>query len=148
MEKVVASTHQFESTVVKTTIGKLWESLRELKFNTLFPSTVTSVEYTEGKAGQLSSIVKIAYKDGSKWSYRVNEISDLNYFISFELVEADPKSPAGSVSNKIKLLRITEDNTTYLKWETDFSNDVDANAIQDNKFKKQDYFADLKKVFA
>ena len=146
MVSVVSSTHQFESTVVNAPIGKLWDSFKELKFETLFPSRVTKTEYTEGKAGLLESVVKIHYKDGSTWSYRINEISGLNHYISFELVEADPKPTVSSIHHHIKLLRVTDDNSTYVRWETDFSNDADANVIQDSKFKKVDYFKDLKKL--
>lgn len=145
---VVSSTHQFESTVVKAPIGKIWEDFRALKFDTLFPSTVTKTEFTEGKAGALGSVVKITYKDKSTWSYSVNELSDLNHHVSFELVEAEPKPTVSSIQHSIKLFRVTDDNSTYIRWETDFSNDADANVIQDSKFKKVDYFKDLKKTYA
>mmetsp|Transcript_53517 Transcript_53517/g.61407 ORF Transcript_53517/g.61407 Transcript_53517/m.61407 type:complete len:149 (+) Transcript_53517:68-514(+) len=148
MVSVVSSTHQFESTVVNAPIGKIWDSFRELKFETLFSSTVSKTEYTEGKAGLLESVVKITYKDGHTWSYRINEISDLNHYISFELVEAEPKATVTSIHHSIKLMRVTDDNSTYIRWETDFSNDADANVIQDSKFKKVDYFKDLKKLYA
>mmetsp|Transcript_53516 Transcript_53516/g.61405 ORF Transcript_53516/g.61405 Transcript_53516/m.61405 type:complete len:150 (+) Transcript_53516:29-478(+) len=148
MVSVVSSTHQFESTVVKAPLGKVWEGFRELRFETLFPSTVTKTEFTEGKAGLLESVVKITYKDGSTWSYRINELSDLNHHIAFELVEAEPKATVTSIHHHIKLLRVTDDNSTYIRWETDFSNDADANVIQDSKFKKVDYFKDLKKTFS
>jgi len=148
MVSIVSSTHQFESTVVNVAIGKIWETVRQLQFETLFPSTVTKTEFTEGKPGLLESVVKIHYKDGSTWSYRISEISDLNHHISFELVEAEPKSTVSSIHHSIKLFRVTDDNTTYLRWETDFSNDADANVIQDAKFKKVDYFKDLKKTYA
>lgn len=145
---IAASTHQFESAVVKTNIGKVWELVRQLKFDTLFPTNVTKTEFTDGQAGLLESVVKVTYKDGSTWSYRINEISDLNHHIGFELVEAEPKVAVSSLHNTIKLLRVTEDNSTYIRWETDFSNDADANVIQDNRFKKLDNFKDLKKLSA
>lgn len=145
---VVSSTHQFESTVVNVPIGKLWESVKDLKFDTLFPGTVSKTEYTEGKPGLLESVIKITYKDGSTWSYRINELSHLHHYIGFEVVEAEPKSSVTSVQNTIRLLRITDDNSTYLRWETDFSNDADANVVEDNRFKKLDNFKDLKKSVA
>jgi hypothetical protein len=43
------------------------------------------------------------------------------------------------------LRHVTDDNTTYVEWTTDFSNDADATVITDQRYKKLEFFAELKK---
>ena len=144
--QVASSTRQIESVVVKAPLGKLWEPIRCLKFEELFPSRITKSEYVKGNPGIVGSLVKVTFKDGSKWTYCINEISDLNHRVIYELVETDPKCTVTSAMNEIRLHCVTDDNSTFIKWETNFSNDADVNVLQDNKFKKIDYFNDLKKA--
>jgi len=91
--------------------------------------------------------LKIEFKDGTNWIIKVVEISELQHFISWELLETSVPIGVSSVINKIKLYRITDYNSTFMTWETDFSNDVDISVIEDNKYKKLEYFNEMKKVF-
>ena len=43
---------------------------------------------------------------------------------------------------------VTDDNSTYVQWVTDFSNDADATVIFDQKYKKLEFFADMKKTLS
>ena len=43
---------------------------------------------------------------------------------------------------------MTDDNSTFVEWSTDFSNDADATVIFDQKYKKLEFFADMKKTLA
>jgi len=76
---------------------------------------------------------------------RIVELSELHHFISWELLAATPSIHVTSVVNTIKLQRITECNSTFISWETEFSNDADLQVIQDNKYKKLDYFSEIRK---
>jgi len=67
--------------------------------------------------------------------------------ISYELIAANPSIEFTSMITVIKLFKVTNGNHTFVSWETDFSNDVNTHIIQDQKFKKLDYFKDLKTNF-
>ena len=43
------------------------------------------------------------------------------------------------------LRQVTDDNTTFVEWVTEFSNDADANVIGDQKYKKLEFFSEMKK---
>ena len=49
---------------------------------------------------------------------------------------ADPPIDATSVESSIKLHKVTDENHTFVIWETIFSNDANAHVLQDNKYKK------------
>eukprot|EP01016_Furgasonia_blochmanni_P003141 TRINITY_DN1122_c0_g1_i15.p1 TRINITY_DN1122_c0_g1~~TRINITY_DN1122_c0_g1_i15.p1 ORF type:complete len:239 (-),score=57.43 TRINITY_DN1122_c0_g1_i15:99-815(-) len=133
---VVSSTHQYESTIIPAPPGKLWTYIRNFALDKVLPSRVDKIEYVEGSAGKVDSVLKISFKDSASWSIKILELSDLNHYITYEVIEASPPIPATSILNTIRLRRVTDDNSTFLTWETDFSNDADANVIQDNKYKK------------
>ena len=96
----------------------------------------------------VGSLVKVSYRDGTVWTVRILEISEVRHSIAWEVVESTPNISVTSVTNALRLHRVTDDNTTFLEWETEFSNDVDVGVIQDNKYKKLETFAELKKTFS
>ena len=102
----------------------------------------------DGEAGRVGSTVKISYTDGSKWYYRVTEISERNHTIAYELVNAEPAISVSSIVGEISLRAVTDDDTTYLKWSTEYSNDADADFIGDARWKKREMFAEMKITFS
>ena len=144
---VVCSTHTYESTVIKESITKLWPLVRGVNLDKLLPSSVSKVAWLEGGPGQVGSRVEVTWTDSAVWRLNITEISDINHFVSYELVEAEPPLGTSSLQAKIHLLRVSDENHTFVSWETDFPNDANAHIIQDNKYKKLEFFAELKKNF-
>jgi len=143
----VTSCHQHASCVLQAHVGKVWDGLKTLELNKLLSSHVKSQKFTSGNANEVGSQFEVEYTDGSTWTFRVVEISEIHRSISYELVSANPQTTFSSMVNTIKLHKVTFDDSTFVEWSTDFSNDVDSHVIQDNKYKKIDYFKDLAKVF-
>jgi len=110
-------------------------------------SHVKRTKFLSGGPNEVGSQIECEYKDGSTWVFRIIEISENHRSISYELVSATPQVTFTSMQHHIRLHKVTFNNTTYVEWATDFSNDVDSHVIQDNKFKKEDYFKDLQKLF-
>lgn len=145
----VVACSQTESCVIHTTKEKVWEKFVEFNWSKLFPSHVTSVKFTSGNPCQINSIFEVTYKDGSVWTYRLSELADTKKaIIAYELVGTSNPIDFTSLYQKIHIHPVTEDKTTYLIWETEYSNDVNSHIIQDGKYKKLDYFKDLKKQFS
>jgi len=147
MNYVVACS-QIESCVIPSSKEKVWEKYVEFDWAKLFPSHVTSIKFSTGNPSQINSIFEVTYKDGSVWTYRLSELSDCKKaVIAYELVATSNPIDFTSLYQKIHIHPVTEDKTTYLVWETEYSNDVNSHIIQDGKYKKLDYFKDLKKQF-
>ena len=71
----------------------------------------------------------MTFKDKAEWTFRILEISELHAFITYELVIAEPPIEATSVESSIKLFKVTDENHTFVMWETIFSNDANAHVI-------------------
>jgi len=144
----VTSCNQVESTVLTAPINKAWENLKSFQFHKFLASHIKSVKFTSGSQNEVGSVFEIGYKDGSVWTYRILEISELRHTIAYELIEANPSIEFTSKVTRIKLFKVTDNNWTYLSWETDFSNDVNSHIIQDQKFKKLEYLKDFNKFLS
>lgn len=58
------------------------------------------------------------------------------HFVGYQVLHTEPAHQATSIQGRIELLAVTADDTTFVRWTTDFSNDADAAVIQDQKYKK------------
>lgn len=142
----VTSCHQVESCVLNVPIEKVWESFKTLDFSKLFPSVVKSVKFTQGNPNEVGSVFEVEYSDGSKWSNRLVELSELRRVISWELFGANYDMNFTSMLTIVRFHKVTEDNRTFVSWESDYSNDVDTNVVEDGKYKKLEYFKELRKL--
>jgi hypothetical protein len=140
----VTSCHQVESTVLPYPVEKAWECLKSLDFPKLFPSHVKTVKFTNGSPAEVGSVFEVSYADGAVWTNRLLEVSEHRRVLTWELISASPEITFSSMLTTIRLLKVTSDNTTYLQWDTDYSNDVNSHIVQDGKFKKLECFKDLK----
>ena len=61
------------------------------------------------------------------------------------MLATEPAHSCTSIQGYVQLRPVSDDNTTYVEWQTDFSNDADASIISDQKYKKLDFFAEMKK---
>lgn len=143
----VTSCHQVASCVLNAPVGKIWETLKTFEWAKILPSHVRTTKFTAGGPCEVGSQFEIEYVDGSVWQLRIVEVSELTRSFSYELISANPQTSFTSMLNHVRLHKVTFDDTTFIEWSTDFSNDVDTHVIQDNKFKKNDYFKDLRKLF-
>ena len=130
------------------TINKAWESFGSFKLDAICPGIVAKVEWKEGEAGKLGALAAITYKDGAVWTIRFNELSEKHHRVGYELLQAEPALTCTSVQGQIELLRVTDSDNTFVSWTTEFSNDADLQVIEDQKHKKHDAFADIKKTLA
>lgn len=112
------------------------------------PQKVKSTKFISGGADQIDSVIRIDYTDGAHWDIRINEISYPKYSIGYEVLSTSPPHLATSIQGQILLREITLDNTTYVEWITDFSNDADAGVIEDQRYKKLEFFSEMKKTLS
>ncbi|MEE4247842.1 MAG: hypothetical protein V2I33_20790 [Kangiellaceae bacterium] len=146
-EAVVTTTRQVESTVINCKADMLWAKFRDQKWDELLPERVQSVTWGEGGPHQIGATFTITYTDGSVWTYCVTEISDPGRLITTEVLASEPALHVHSVINSIKVRRVTSTDQAFVTWTTDFSNDVTAEIIADNKYKKIDAFETLASHF-
>jgi hypothetical protein len=138
------ATRVYESRVVSASVDVVWDKIRSLDFSKWL-DTVSKVDI-QGGAGEVGSLRKVEFKDGTLQTLKVLELSDLNHTITYEIIESQPAISVMSAVHTIALKRISHDNTTFIEWYSDFSNDATQEVLQDSKFKKQEGFASLIKA--
>lgn len=144
----VTSTNQIESTVIDRPVGEVWETFKDISnLAKILPSAVKRVSFTNGSESQVGSIFEVEYKDGAVWTYRIVELSDLKRTFSYELIAASPEITFSSLLKRIRIYRVSDDNRTFIRWETNYSSDVVSSIVQDGRYKKLEYFKDMKKYF-
>ena len=146
--KIPCSATNTESTVLNAKIDDIWSKVRVWKLDDLAPNQVTRTEWTDGEAGRVDSVVKVTYTNGADWFLRVTELSERNHTCAYELVQAEPATSVSSIVGAISLEAVTDTDQTFLTWHTEYSNDVDMDFIVDAKWKKRDYFDDMKATIA
>jgi len=105
--------------------------LISFQFDKAAPGKVKSTHFETGGPNQLDSVVKIEYADGAKWHFRINEISEVRHSLGYEVLSTEPAHQATSIQGLIILRSVTSNNRTFIEWQTDFSNDADAQVIAD-----------------
>eukprot|EP01127_Copromyxa_protea_P000321 TRINITY_DN10260_c0_g1_i1.p1 TRINITY_DN10260_c0_g1~~TRINITY_DN10260_c0_g1_i1.p1 ORF type:complete len:149 (-),score=38.02 TRINITY_DN10260_c0_g1_i1:64-510(-) len=141
------STHVFASAVVNADVEKVWSEIRQFTFPAKLFSTVETVviEPENLAATAVGAERVVTFKGGEVRRHRLLEVSDLKRTISWELLP-NGDEVVSAVSAKIttvSLKRVTENNTTFISWETDFSADVAGQNIKDET---QDSALNLKEI--
>ena len=145
--QVPCSCTNTETTVLPVRLADCWNKFRYWKLEEVAPSVVASTEWTDGAAGRVDSTVKISYTNGATWWLRVTELSERNHTLAYELVQAEPATSVSSIVGELCFEAITDGDQTYMRWSTEYSNDVDADFMGDAKWKKRDLFAAIKQTF-
>lgn len=140
---IPTSTIQSESCVIPVCIDKVWGVFKSFQLDKVLPNHLKSSEFVSGGPNQLESVVRLSYADGAVWDLRINEISGAKHTIGYEVISAEPAVTATSIVGRFKFTPVTDENTTFLQWTTEYSNDVDAGVILDQKFKKLEIFYEL-----
>ncbi len=143
---VPVATHQQESCIIPVPLSSAWETFKTMKLEKVMPNSFKETTWTTGGPGQLDSVLKIVYNDGAIWEVSITEVSNLRHTVGYTVLSTEPAHSVTSIQGLIVLRPVTDDNTTMIEWGTDFSNDADAGVIEDQRFKKLDFFKDMKKT--
>jgi len=145
IRKVVSSTRSVESCTINAHIESVYGLIRPFTFKYAVEIVSVVMEHKKG----VGSIRKLTYRDGTVQTIQILGISDLDFEVSWILVTSNPAVTYSSVVHQIRLHRITtqlkdQKDTTYMTWQSDFSNDATANVIADSNLKKRDAFKQIK----
>ncbi|CAE8612615.1 unnamed protein product [Polarella glacialis] len=139
--------YALESAVVPGDLDSVWDLLKPMtfKFNTKVSQAKRENGEEEGSLGQFS----IAYTDNTVQTLRVVEISERlpnKRSIGMELVCSDPPVSYSSRMDQIVVSAVTHSDvpSVFIEFSSDFSTDATLEAIEDSKYKKRDFFNDLR----
>jgi hypothetical protein len=73
---------------------------------------------------------------------------DRNYTIAYEVLSSTPAMGYTAAEGEMDFRKVTDGDATFMTWTTMFSNDADLQVMQDQKYKKIEFFADFKASLA
>ncbi|KAJ3226143.1 hypothetical protein HK099_005496 [Clydaea vesicula] len=136
-----SSSRNQESTIVAAPV---WDLIRSLEFKWWTQVTTAKVE---GTAAEVGSLRTVTFKDGTVQKFKVLELSDLDHFITYEVIESNPSAQYFSAVHTLRLRKVTTPKEqTFVEWSSEFATENStANVVEDSKFKKREAFEDLVK---
>jgi len=132
------STHIWNSAVIEAPVSDVWAALRSFTF--AFKKGLSAQVEEKKSASEVGAIVRLTYPDKTVQRIKIVEISDLAHTVAWDLIESIPHVSVLAATHTVKLKRVTENNTTFIEWATDFSKDVDAHVTADAGFKQKENF--------
>ena len=128
------STRSHASVHIALSAEKVWEAVRKFDFPGHLISSVASVEI-EGAAAPtaVGAVRKVTWKTGETQSHRLLALDDQFRTARWELVEAEPAAEVSAVMSTLRVFRITEDETSVLDWQAEFSADATGDFVVFNQ---------------
>ncbi|KAJ3027961.1 UNVERIFIED_CONTAM: hypothetical protein HDU68_002764 [Siphonaria sp. JEL0065] len=133
-----------ESRVFAAPIEQVWQQIRTVQFG--FWKAVQKVE-VEGNVDAVGSIRVVYFKDGSVQKFKILELSDLEHFVTYEVIESSVDTLVLAAYHTIRLRKVTHDNSTFVDFTSEFAAGGNtATVVEDSKYKKIEALEDLSKA--
>jgi len=130
-------------------VEKVWAELRNFTFPAKLIEPVESVTLEAGATPtQVGAVRDIKWKTGEKKKQRLLELSDIERKAAWETIESEPEAEVAATITTIHARRITENNSTLLTWESEFSADVSGDVIVWEQKSYQKNLEEIKKALS
>ncbi|CAE8610925.1 unnamed protein product [Polarella glacialis] len=135
-----------ESAVIPADLNAVWNLIKPMTFK--FSKSISQAKREEGEeVGSLGQFT-VAYADNTVQTLRITEISErlpTKRSIGMEFVSSDPAVTYSSRMDQIIISSVTHGNSpgVFIEYSSDFSSDVSNAVLEDNKYKKREFFDDL-----
>jgi len=137
------ATRVHESAIIEAPADTVWGVAKVLDFHFLPNVAKVDLEEKGTTHSTVGAVRKVQYKDNTVQRIRLVELSDSQRYVTWEVIESTPAVTYSSVVHTVRVRRVTENNSSYVEFTSDFSRDANAGVIADSKFKKFDYFKAL-----
>jgi len=136
------STRVWQSGIIRAPIAAVWTAVRSIDFRWLGNVSECNMQ-DKASPSQVGSVRIVLYKDKTMQKIKLLELSDATYAVTWELIESAPPITYLSAVHTIKLKRVTQNDSTFIEWTSDFSRDVSNEVLADAKLKQTDNFTAL-----
>ncbi|KAK3352408.1 hypothetical protein B0T25DRAFT_456223 [Lasiosphaeria hispida] len=144
-QKTVATTNEvIESALIRAPLSHVWHFIKLPDFDKFWTS-IQKAEHVGGVSNE-TDVVKWTFKDGNIFEVKQDEHSNLDHFITFSVINAEPELTYSSVVSTIRCWPVTSgefEDCTFVRWTSKFSSDADIGVIEDAKYKRRDALKDL-----
>jgi len=145
-DDVPSSARVWETTVLDCSLDSVWKTLRICDFK--FSKQIDKCLSDDRDLSSVGSARELHYKDGTKQTVEIRELSDLHHFVTWEVTSSEPNVSYTSATHRVRCYEVTNPShgskaQTFVEWSTDFSNDAKLQVIEDSRHKKKEAFSDL-----
>ncbi len=102
------SCYMKQTCVVKVPVGKLWESIKDFRWEKLTPSCIKSTKFDSGNSLTLGSQYTLTMSDDTTCTFRIVEISEINRKYTVEMIESSPKKDFSSMLSSWSIEKVTD----------------------------------------
>ena len=108
------STRAIASALMPCTIETVWKELRRFDFpERVFEGTSVVIEGPQ----HVGATRKVSWESTAQWQrHRLLSVNDLDFALEWEVIEEYPSSEALATLSRLSLLRVTEDDSTFVRW--------------------------------
>eukprot|EP01130_Rhizamoeba_saxonica_P006862 TRINITY_DN2750_c0_g2_i1.p1 TRINITY_DN2750_c0_g2~~TRINITY_DN2750_c0_g2_i1.p1 ORF type:complete len:178 (-),score=35.72 TRINITY_DN2750_c0_g2_i1:25-504(-) len=124
------STRAYSSTVIPVPVSFAWKHLRDFSFPEKFFDSVESVTIEDDLPPTTVGATRVVtWKDGQTRTQRLLEVSDQYHRVVWEMEDSNPPAEFSACISTLQLERVTDTNSLFLKWSSDFSTDIPADLV-------------------
>jgi len=143
--KPIATTSEvIESAVIRAPLSHVWHFIKLLEIPK-FWSLIKKAEHVKGVSYD-TDVVRWTFKDGNVVEVKQDEHSNLDHFITYSVINAEPELSYSGVVTTIRCWPVTcgeFEDSTFVRWTSKFTSDADLGVIEDAKYKRRDALKDL-----
>jgi len=131
------SNRVFESRVIDAPSNIVWEALRsvDFKFSPSFSKCEIEGNDSPFRVGSIRRVT-LSSSPNAMQRYRLVQLSEVDSSASFEIVESEPPVPYSGAIHMFKLRKVTNNNTTFVEMESEFSRDAPSDVFEESRHNK------------
>jgi len=145
------SARVWESRVIPLAADVVWARAKQMLWLNLRPAMVAGPVNTISIGDTRTAV----YPDGVSWTYKIAEVSELDYKVTLQLVSTDSALSYSGRTETLRVHRVSTDadpdaacnwtvvKKAFVEYTIDFSTDASASAIEDCRLKVRDTLASL-----
>lgn len=138
----------FESGVIDSPARDVWEKIRPFNFDFWKKVKKVEVEEKDSEHGEVGGIHIIYYDDDTMDTVKLLEMSDRNFFLSYEVLKttSDTFHPEIKISHSLRLRKVTCTNQSILEFTTNYSDEISLTNFIESKNTKKEFFQSIRRV--
>ncbi|KAM7183712.1 hypothetical protein V8F20_012517 [Naviculisporaceae sp. PSN 640] len=147
MTSVVTTNEVSVSAVLQAPLANVWHFIKLGEFHKFWRALEKSEKVDN--TSHDTDVYRWTFKDGSAVEVKQDEHSNLDHFITYSVIVANPELPYSSMTSKIQCWEVTSgklEHTTFVRWTAKFTSDAGIAVIEDAKYKRQEALNDLEEA--
>jgi Ca2+-binding EF-hand superfamily protein len=126
------SNRVFESRVIDAPLHIVWKAVSPVDFK-FIPTLATSEIEGNDSPFRVGSIRRVTFSNcpNAMQRYRLVQLSEVDFSVTFEMVESVPPVSYSAAMHTFKLRKVTTNNSSFVEMESEFSRDAPTKVLEE-----------------